>query len=153
MIAIGWSRDSRSRRNTMEMPSRDRSILVLNLVSPYFSIFFVNPQPNREINRASVVCRVLELSEVASRRDTDSTTCITLTWSRFLVRQVTTRPNGSISLSSITQLSALETIPRGNHLGSDPALRMRRVVCSVPEGVILRDMTSQARTWPDMGLG
>ena len=76
-----------------------------------------------------------------------SSTRITLTWSRFLVVQRMTLPRGSTSLSSSTHDSALWIMPLGAHLGSEPVLRMRRVVRSEPEGVSSRDMTSQERIW------
>lgn len=77
---------------------------------------------------------------------TDSSTCITLTWSKFFVTHRKVLPYGSTSLSSITQDSALETMPFGNHLGMAPFLRMSLVVTKEPEGVWSRAMTSHEIT-------
>ena len=51
------------------------------------------------------------------------------------------------------QLSALDMIPRGAHFGREPFFRMSRVVTSVPEGVTVREMTSQEATCEAYGFG
>ena len=76
-----------------------------------------------------------------------SSTRITLTWSRFFVVHRITFPSGSTSLSSSTQDSARWIMPAGAHRGSEPFLRMRRVVRSEPSGVTSREMTSQDSIW------
>lgn len=82
-----------------------------------------------------------------------SSTRMTLTWSRFFVVQRITLPSGSTSLSSKIQDSALDIMPFGAHLGSEPVLRMRRVVRRVPAGVTSREMTSQERMCDAKGFG
>jgi hypothetical protein len=47
----------------------------------------------------------------------------------------------------MTQLSAREIIPFGNHFGNAPLLSISLVVIREPEGVHVREMTSQEMTW------
>lgn len=68
----------------------------------------------------------------ASLSVTSSRTLMIFTWSKFLVEHLTTLPTMSTSLSSIIQLSALDTIPLGTHFGIAPRLRISRVVMRVP---------------------
>jgi hypothetical protein len=53
----------------------------------------------------------------------------------------------------MTHDSALDTIPCGAHRGRAPRLSMRRVVKSDPEGVCVREMTSQEMTCAAYGFG
>lgn len=53
----------------------------------------------------------------------------------------------------MTQLSARDMIPLGAHLGRDPLLRMRRVVNKEPDGLKVREMTSQEMIWEERGFG
>ena len=147
---------------------RTRWILALNRARLWFSSCFVKPQPKLEMKRASVFCTVLLyvgqwhcLRALSGRTHlssvrlsvTCSSTRITFTWSKFFVVHRTTPCTGSTSLSSIIQLSAFDMIPRGAHLGRDPFFRMSRVVTSVPDGVKVREITSQEATCDAYGFG
>src|SRR6266446_10817043 len=82
-----------------------------------------------------------------------SSTCMALTCSRFRVRQRTTFPCGSTSLSSTIQIPDREMMPFGAHLGNVPVLRMRRVVKREPEGENSREITSHEMTCEAKGFG
>ncbi len=73
--------------------------------------------------------------------------------SRFLVVHRTVLPIGSTSLSSTTQDSEREMIPLGAQRGKAPRFNIRRVVRRVPEGVCVREMTSQEMMWEAYGFG
>jgi hypothetical protein len=53
----------------------------------------------------------------------------------------------------MTQVSALDMIPFGAHLGKAPRFRMSRVVSNEPDSVCARDTTSQETTCAAYGLG
>lgn len=69
------------------------------------------------------------------------------------MRQRTTLPCGSTSLSSMIQLSDRETMPFGAHLGNVAVFRMRRVVKREPEVVNSREITSHEMTCDAYGFG
>jgi len=150
-MGIGCRRDCRNRPSMRDTPSRDLCTFALNLANPWFSILFVSPHPKPDTILASVVWSVFPSS--ACLKTTDSSTCMTLTWSRFLVRHRTVFPKGSTSLSSMTHVSALVMIPCGAHLGKAPRFRISRVVSNEPDSVWVRDTTSQETTWAAYGFG
>lgn len=143
-MVMGCRRDCRNRPSMRDTPSRDLCTFALNLANPWFSILLVSPHPKPDTILASVVWRVFP--SAACLKTTDSSTCITLTWSRFFVRHRTTFPNGSTSLSSMTHVSALVMIPLGAHLGRAPRFNISRVVSNEPDSVCVRDTTSQETT-------
>lgn len=92
-----------------------------------------------------VQCEICTDPPTTSFNTTDSTICNTLTWSKFLVTHLTTFPLGFTSLSSMTQLSALDIMPRGAHFGRIPRLSISRDVRKLPSAVMLREITSHER--------
>lgn len=86
------------------------------------------------------------------RRVTNSSICITLVNSRFLVLHWRILPTGSTSLSSMTHDSDRE-IMFFAHRGSAPRFKMSLVVSKDPEGVNSRETTSQEMMWEAYGFG